>query len=69
MTANVGKVDRIIRAVLGVVLLALALGYVGVGIVTPWDWVLGIAGAALLGTAIVSVCPAYALIGVRTCEQ
>jgi len=69
MTANVGKVDRIIRAVLGVVLLALALGYVGVGIVTPWDWVLGIAGAVLLGTAIVSVCPAYALIGVRTCEQ
>lgn len=69
MTANVGKVDRIIRAVLGVVLLALALGYVGAGLATPWDWVLGIVGFVLLATAILSVCPAYALFGVRTCEQ
>jgi len=68
MTANVGRFDRILRAVVGVVLLALGLGYLG-GLATPWDWVLGIAGFVLLATAILSVCPAYALLGVRTCER
>ncbi|RIA47597.1 YgaP family membrane protein [Dichotomicrobium thermohalophilum] len=69
MTANVGRIDRIIRAVVGVVLLALGLGYLGAGVTTPWDWILGIVGAVLLATAVFSICPAYALFGVRTCEQ
>ncbi len=69
MTANVGRIDRIIRAVAGVVLLALGLGYLGAGVATPWDWVLGIVGAVLLATSVFSICPAYALLGVRTCEQ
>jgi len=69
MTANVGRIDRIIRAVVGVILLALGLGYLGAGVATPWDWVLGIVGAVLLATAVFSTCPAYALFGVRTCEQ
>lgn len=68
MTANVGQVDRIIRAIVGIVLLALAFGYVG-GIVTPWDWILGIIGVVLLATAALSVCPAYAVLGLRTCER
>ena len=68
MTANVGRIDRIIRAVAGVILLALGLGYLG-GAAAPWDWVLGIVGAVLLATSVFSVCPAYALFGVRTCEQ
>ena len=68
MTANVGRFDRILRAVVGAVLLALGLGYLG-GVAAPWDWVLGIAGFVLLATSILSVCPAYALLGVRTCEQ
>jgi len=68
MTANVGRIDRIIRAVVGVVLLALGLGYLGAGVATPWDWVLGIVGLVLLATSVFSVCPAYALFGVRTCE-
>ena len=68
MTANVGRIDRIIRAVAGALLLALGLGYLG-GLAAPWDWVLGIAGFVLLATAILSICPAYALFGVRTCER
>lgn len=69
MTANVGRFDRILRAAVGVVLLALAFGYLGAGIAAPWDWVLGIVGVVLVATAIFSICPAYALLGVRTCEQ
>jgi len=69
MTANVGRIDRIIRAVAGIVLLALGLGYLGAGVATPWDWVLGIVGAVLLATSVFSICPAYVLLGVRTCEQ
>jgi len=69
MTANVGRIDRIIRAVVGVMLLALGLGYFGAGMTPPWDWILGVIGAVLLATAVFSICPAYALFGVRTCER
>jgi uncharacterized membrane protein len=68
MTANVGRLDRILRAALGAVLLALGLGYLG-GLAAPWDWVLGIVGFVLVATAILSICPAYALLGMRTCER
>ncbi len=68
ITANIGRLDRILRAVLGAVLLALGLGYLG-GLAAPWDWVVGIAGFVLVATAILSICPAYALLGVRTCER
>jgi len=57
MTANVGGMDKGIRAILGVVLLAY-------GIITGhWS---GFIGAVLLGTAALSFCPAYTLIGVNT---
>jgi len=69
MTANVGRFDRIIRAAIGAALLALAFGYLGAGLTTVWAWVLGIVGFVLLATAILSICPAYALLGVRTCER
>ncbi len=68
MIANVGKLDRMVRALAGAVLLALAFGHLG-GLAAPWDWVLGVAGFVLLATAILSVCPVYALFGVRTCER
>ncbi|MFO7855781.1 MAG: DUF2892 domain-containing protein [Paracoccaceae bacterium] len=62
---NVGGVDRLLRAVLGAVLLAVALAGVTTGALA---WILGIAGAVLLATAGLSFCPLYAMIGVRTCR-
>ncbi len=68
LTRNVGRRDRIARAVLGVALLALAgvamlLGYGGVGVVGI------VAGAALLFNAATQFCGLYALFGVDTCSR
>jgi len=60
-TANVGSADRIIRIILGVVLIALTLtGTIGV-----WGWI----GVVPLVTAFLKFCPAYAIFGLRTCKQ
>lgn len=59
MTVNVGTVDRVIRALVGIVLLAMVF----VGPQTAWGWI----GLIPLLTAIVGICPAYSLLGIRTC--
>jgi phosphatidylglycerophosphate synthase len=56
---NVGTADRVLRAVAGLALIALVF----VGPQTPWGWI----GLILVGTALVGFCPAYRLIGLRTC--
>lgn len=55
---NIGTADRAIRAVLGVVALALVVS----GPRTPW----GFLGVALLATAAVGFCPLYAALGLST---
>jgi O-antigen ligase len=61
LTANIGSADRIARFALGLILVALALtGSLGV-----WAWI----GVVPLATAFVRFCPAYALLGVRTCSE
>ena len=59
MQKNVGSIDRIARIVLGLVLIALVF----VGPQTPWGWI----GLVPLATALVGWCPAYRLLGIRTC--
>lgn len=56
---NEGKTDRIIRVILGLVLLSLTV----VGPQTLW----GLVGLVPLLTGLVGVCPAYLLFGLRTC--
>ena len=55
---NMGKTDRIIRAVLGVLL----IGNVFFALQHPAGWI----GVILLATAIVGVCPLYSLLGLNT---
>lgn len=68
--ANVGSVDRVLRALVGIVLLLLpfipasAAALAGLG---GWIWALPVVGAVLLLTAIFRFCPAYRLLGIRTC--
>ena len=63
MRPNVGNTDRIIRAVLGVVLLSLLFVLDG-----NIRWV-GLLGLVMLGTAAIRFCPVYPLIGLDTCEK
>jgi Protein of unknown function (DUF2892) len=58
MSTNVGTVDRALRVIAGLVLLALAV-FGG----QWWGWI----GVVPLLTALVGFCPAYRLIGLSTC--
>ncbi|TVR07843.1 MAG: DUF2892 domain-containing protein [Salinarimonadaceae bacterium] len=66
MTRNVGNVDQIVRIVVGLALIAFALGWIFPG--TGLNW-LGWIGIVPLATAAVSSCPAYSIFGVSTCEK
>lgn len=64
MACNVGGVERAIRIVVGVMLLALALFG---GMPTAAAWVLGIIGAVATVTGAIGFCPAWKLFGIDTC--
>ncbi|PIV80056.1 MAG: DUF2892 domain-containing protein [Rhodobacteraceae bacterium CG17_big_fil_post_rev_8_21_14_2_50_63_15] len=69
MTANIGSIDRIIRIVLGIVLLALAFGGVSaVFAAGAPKWIAAIAGIVLIATAGMRFCPLYRIFGIRTCK-
>ena len=61
---NIGLVDRVARIVLGLVLIAFALGYLAPG--TGYNW-LGWIGIVPLLTAVVGTCPLYSILGLSTC--
>jgi hypothetical protein len=65
MTTNIGRIDRALRSLVGVVLLAWALGYLPNVTPSAWGWI----GLVPLITGLVGYCPAYALIGVDTCKR
>jgi hypothetical protein len=64
MKTNVGTVDRIVRIIVGIVLIAFALGFVWPA--TGWNWI-GWIGIIPLATAAVGSCPLYSVLGVKTC--
>jgi O-antigen ligase len=60
-TTNIGTADRMIRFVLGAVLIVLTL----TGTIGLWGWI----GIVPLATAFVKYCPAYSIFGIRTCAR
>lgn len=63
MTKNMGGVDRALRIVAGLLLLAFAItGQPATG----YNWI-GWIGAIPLITAFIGWCPAYTLFGLSTC--
>jgi sulfite exporter TauE/SafE len=63
MASNVGSFDRLARVVVGVALIAFALGYIAPG--TSWAWV-GWIGVVPLLTAAFGTCPLYSMVGCST---
>lgn len=59
MTRNMGTLDRGLRVAAGLALVALA----ATGTVGAWGWI----GVVPLVTAAIGWCPAYTLLGIRTC--
>ncbi len=60
MKSNVGGMDRILRIVLGLVLIGLTL----TGGVGAWGWL----GLVPLATGAIGWCPPYAIFGWNTCS-
>lgn len=60
MAGNMGGIDRLIRIAVGLALIS----FVFAGPQTPWGWI----GLVPLLTALVGICPAYRLLGIRTCK-
>ena len=58
MPRNIGTIDRLLRALVGIGLIAWAI--LGGPV---WAWI----GIVPLATAAISFCPAYTVIGIRTC--
>jgi len=61
MTRNMRRIDRVVRAILGGLLMALAATYV----VGPWGWL----GLIPVVTAVLGWCPAYMVLGISTAHK
>jgi len=66
MSKNVGTIDKVIRVVIGLILIAYALqiGFADTG----WNWV-GWIGVIPILTALFGYCPLYSLLGMSTCPR
>lgn len=60
MKTNVGTVDRTLRIVIGLTLIGLSLA----GVIGVWGWI----GLVPLATGLFRLCPAYTLLGIKTCK-
>ena len=66
--ANIGSLDRILRLLIGAILMASPLLFAeGVAALGAWRFALVAVGAVLIATAVFRICPAYLLFGIRTC--
>lgn len=61
MKANVGGIDRLLRMVVGAILVALAV----TGTIGTWGYL----GLIVLATGVFSFCGAYTLLGINTCPM
>jgi len=61
MTPNVGKIERLVRVLAGLGLMAAA----ATGAIGVWGWI----GVVPLATGALGWCPPYALLGINTCSM
>jgi hypothetical protein len=61
MTTNVGTIDRVLRVILGLALIAFAFWSS-----MPYAWI-GYIGVVPVLTALLGTCPAYSMLGISTC--
>ncbi|QWD80124.1 DUF2892 domain-containing protein [Polynucleobacter sp. MWH-Spelu-300-X4] len=61
MQCNVGGIDRVLRITVGALLVILAI----TSVIGTWGWV----GLVPMATGIFRFCPAYPLLGIKTCKK
>ena len=69
MTANLGRIDRLLRVVLGLVLMAApfisGLALFDGGVATAVSVAVGV---VMIATSAMRFCPLYRVFGIRTCQ-
>ena len=68
--ANVGSADRVIRAILGLLLIAAPFMPFAAGFFAAlgaWKFLVAVVGLVLVGTAALRFCPIYQILGISTC--
>lgn len=70
MTANVGTIDRVLRAALGIVLLYLVF-ISGLPLFAEPLFKYGalVVGVVMLATSTLKLCPLYSIVGIKTCKN
>lgn len=69
MKTNVGTIDRILRAAIGIVLLYLAFASGQPLFEGPlFKYGAALVGIVMLATSLLRVCPLYSMLGLRTCR-
>ena len=66
MTKNMGRLDRSLRVILGIALLAYGLLGSATGLIAG---LASVAGAVFVLTSAISFCPLYRIIGLKTCQD
>ena len=61
MKSNVGGIDKILRILLGLALVAWTLFFQG----PLWAWI----GVVPLATGLIGWCPAYSIFGISSCPM
>jgi hypothetical protein len=61
MKTNEGTIDRAVRIIAGLALIALAY----TGTIGAWGYI----GVVPLLTGIIGICPAYSILGLNTCPM
>ncbi|WP_324732849.1 YgaP family membrane protein [Pseudomonas paeninsulae] len=61
MNTNVGTIDRSLRIAAGLILIGLSVS----GAIGLWGWI----GVVPLATGLLRTCPAYSLLGIKTCKR
>lgn len=61
MKRNVGNAERIIRIIVGLVVVSLVF----IGPQSAWGWL----GLIPLATGLIGWCPPYSLFGINTCKN
>jgi hypothetical protein len=59
MMKNVGNTDRALRVFIGALLILLSL----LNVIGPWGWI----GLLPIATGLLRFCPAYTILGLRSC--
>jgi hypothetical protein len=69
MTSNVGSIDRVLRLILGVVLIAAPfVSGMALFASTTATVISVIVGLVMIGTSAMRFCPLYRILGIQTCK-